>query len=436
MTGSPPFWYKRRVDAPAPPDLPRRPTAPRDRAVTVDALRGVAVLGILLINIRSFALPGDGQNFLVHAATTADRLAYAATSVLAQGKFITIFSALYGAGILLSTRRADAEGRPAFGTFLRRSLVLAGVGLGHMLLFWPGDVLLLYAVAGLIAFSMRRLTVGWLWASAGIGYGVTVGLLLLFSAAFWAFGALGADEFPDKTPAERVEASMFDPAENAAEVEAVLSGFAGRAARQAGETLAGQAAILFVFGPATLGLMLAGMALLRSGFLTGEWPARRYAAVAAAGLIVGLAGSAAATWAGWRSDFTPIYWAGLGTTLLQTLAPIASLGIAAAVILLARGGGAVVTDFSRVGRMAFTNYLSQTLLCTFVFHGWGLGYFGQIGFARQLWVVLAVWIVQIIWSVLWLSRFRYGPLEWLWRWATYGRRPALLSSRHVQPASR
>ena len=413
--------------APEPPDVPRVPVAPGERATTIDALRGVAILGILLLNIRAFALPGDAyvHPFVIEPGP-GDLLAYALTTAFAQGKFIAIFAALYGAGIVLSTRRRDeagAAGAASFPVFLRRSIILAGVGLAHMFLIWSGDILFLYAGLGLIAYTMRRWPTWGLWLMAAGLFVLSVGLSLLLALGLWA-AATFDDADPSLTPAQRAADLVLDPASWQAETAAMTGGYLDALAHRAPATLAFQIGALILYGPGVLALMLAGMALLRGGFLTGGWSAGHYALAAVFGLAVGWGGSALVTYLGWQGGFTPIYWMAFAQALLELLAPAAALGIAAAVIALARRGP-LAAVFAPVGRMAFTNYLTQSIICTLIFNGYGLGHFGTLGYADQLWVVAGVWAVQIAWSHLWLRRFRFGPLEWLWRGATYGALPAL-----------
>ena len=406
--------------AATPTEVPAaRATPPGERAIGLDALRGVAILGILILNVRSFAGVGDGYLYPpAVGATGVDELAYAMTAWLAQSKFVTIFAALYGAGIILATRRIEEGGGRSWPTFARRSAILAAVGLGHLLFVWYGDILFIYAVVGLIAFPLRRLSTRGLWLAAGGATLLFVAVVGLLGLAFWA-GATFQEGDPRVNAAELFD---FDADIWRAETAAHLGPYSGQLAHRAGEVPFVAFGIV-LFGPSVLGLMLAGMALLRSGFLTGGWSGRSYAITATVGLTVGVAASGALVWLGWRDGWSPVWWPMLGQLLgLQLAALPFSLGIAALVIGLSRGQG----PLAATGRMAFTNYLAQSLTCTFIFYGgWGLGLFGRVGYAGQLGFVAGIWMVQVAFSVLWLRRFRYGPLEWLWRWATYGTRPRL-----------
>ena len=378
---------------------PVAPTPPRQRVASLDVLRGAAVLGILLLNVRSFAMPSDGYVYPV-ADATADVATYAITTAAGQGKFLAIFAALYGAGVTLLAPRGD-------GVFLRRTAILAGVGLLHMAFVWHGDVLLLYATCGLAAWAMRHVPTLVLWLVAAAGHAFTVGVLALLYAAL----TLGGQDVP-----------MLDGP--AGETAAFLGGYGDQLAMRLTLAARDQVAVFLLFGPATLSLMLAGMALMRTGFFSGDWSPRQYGAAATLGWLGGVGGSGLIVAAAWRAGWPVDAWVSWGQLGLELLSPLAALGIAASVIATAGRW----SFLAPVGRMAFTNYLAQSLLGTFAFYGgWGLGSFGSVGYARQLGFVFAVWVLQIAWSHLWLARFRHGPLEWLWRQGTYGKRLPLRS---------
>ena len=161
--------------------------------------------------------------------------------------------------------------------------------------------------------------------------------------------------------------------------------------------------------------MLFGMAALKAGFLSGNWPLRRYAQMAVFGLGIGLPIYAVLAVAQINSDFSADsirYWNFAATTLVR---PPMILAYAASIILLGRACGTLTRRIAAAGRAAFTNYLGTSLIMTFLFYGWGLGWFGTLGRA-QLWlVVLPMWALMLLWSKPWLDRFCYGPFEWLWR---------------------
>jgi uncharacterized protein len=174
----------------------------------------------------------------------------------------------------------------------------------------------------------------------------------------------------------------------------------------------------------TVPLMALGMALFRSGFFTGGWPRAQLWRLALAGLALGLPLAAVQAWWGWSRGYPPeamfellIGPAGL-PHLALTLAWAALLVLAAPALLRTRLG----ERLRAAGRMALSNYLLTSLVMAFCFFGWGLGLVGQVGAAQQWWLVLLGWTVMLLWSKPWLERFRQGPVEWLWRSLTEGRR--------------
>ena len=404
------------TDPPASPFVARA-ALPKERATTIDALRGVAILGILLLNIRSFGLPNVAYQLpSIVSNTTADLWAYSVTTVVAQSKFITIFATLYGAGILLSTRRADEAGVPAFGTFFRRSAILAGVGLIHLTLIWHGDILLAYAVIGMLAFPVRRLSSQWLWIFAIVGNLITVLLFAALAFFMWA-GVTHGDMPPSKF--------YGGDAAIAAEVAAYRGGWLDE---QKQRLMNGVMILIFMFIfflPNLWGLMCAGMALLRNGFLTGGWSAKRYIVGGVAGVVIGMGGSAIIVALGWQNGWPVVGYLGVGQAALLPFALVASFGIASLLIGHVAAGKTpwLTVALAACGRMAFTNYLAQSVLATTFFYTFN--WFGHLGYAKQLLAVAAIWALEIAWSVLWLSRFRYGPLEWVWRGLSYGKFPPL-----------
>lgn len=377
----------------------------------------MAVLGILLLNVRLFAMPNAAYQYPVALdATVGDLWAYALTTVLAQGKFISIFAALYGAGIILATRRLDTAGADAFATYRRRSAILAGVGLLHMFLIWYGDILFAYAVIGLLAFSLRKLATRWLWTIAVAGLLTTASLMLLLAVVMWAGVRYGGQD---------PIVIIGGPEAWQAEIDAYRGGFASELAQRSATAAFMLPSLLILFSPQLLGLMAAGMALLRNGFLTGDWSARRYVTAGLAGVVFGIGGCAALTaWA--AAEGWPILgWFGFGQAFLLIFSPPAAFGIASLWIGHVASGRTpwATRVFAAVGRMAFTNYLTQSLLGFLFFYTFD--WFGHVGYLRQLLFVAVVWALQLAWSVLWLSQFRFGPLEWIWRGLTYGQFPQL-----------
>ena len=393
------------------------------------------MLGILAVNIAGFAGPIASTDTpaltfgTLGPASRGDLASFAFVFAVFEGKMRSVFSMLFGASMLLFVERAEAAGRGGTGLQLRRLGWLALFGWLHYVLLWWGDILFVYAAAGLLALPARHVPVGWL-----------VGFALLSFAVWHAMMALAG--LPLVRAEEHVRlgvASMAEHRDVAGALADVHTRMGGDLALDGAPFLAAiaqkwaQAPLwpvqmtLYTIGE-TLPLMLLGMALYRTGFFNGFWPRARLQVVAAAGLLAGGVWTAALlVWAG-RRGFPPLampdvmsYWAG-PEHLMMGLGLMALLVLGAPRLLR----GWLGRRLAAAGRMAFTNYLCTTLVMTFLFHGWGLGLEGHVGRVGQLGFVVAGWALMLAWSEPWLARFGQGPLEWAWRslteWRVMGMR--------------
>lgn len=359
------------------------------RIHSLDTIRGVAVLGILPMNAVSFGL-GSAAYFNISASapqSTASWIVGALGEILVDQKFMAIFSMLFGAGIVLFSERAEATGRP-WWIALRRNAILLVIGVLHTLL-WDGDVLLVYALCAPPLLLLRRLPSP---------------VLLTLSAAL-----LGATMAGAALTQQLVDAGSTS-----------LGDYWGSGP-------IGDLVFLWLLGDGfarALALMLVGVVAYRSGFIRGTCSARTYRRTLLVGATVGLAVSTAGYVVVAVEDFSPqVALVGTIPTTLGTV-PLA-LAYVSAIVLWQRhrAGGNVLRRLQSVGRMALTNYLSQTLLGVLVL-GIALAPL-DLDRVGVLAVVVGIWALQLWWSDAWLARFRFGPAEWLWRWATYGRRPTL-----------
>jgi uncharacterized protein len=390
------------------------------RIVTLDLIRGVAVMGILSVNIVEFAM--------VHAAylnptafggaTGPDLIVWALNMLFVDGKMRALFSMLFGASLLLVVDRAEAQGESGWSIHKRRMLVLLAFGLAHFVFLWTGDILHAYAIAGLIAFAFRRASLRKL-VGAGISF-VALGAAI-FGAFIGHMAQVQALAHASGAPRAAVEAWRAMSGELTADTATRLREEAAHLGTYGNGVLdrLGELPSLFidtiVLLPETLGLMLLGMAAFRSGLFTGSWSLDRYRRVAAWGLGIGLAAHALTVWVDLRSDFdVPTIYAWF-VVLMAPFRVIEALGIAALVILLGRSGGPLARRIAAVGRMAFSNYLGSSMLMVPIFAGWGAGLFDQLSRAQAWLLVPAVWAIMLGWSLPWLDRFRFGPLEWAWR---------------------
>jgi uncharacterized protein len=383
----------------------------QDRLISIDALRGVAVLGILMMNIQAFAMiPEAYQNPLAHMDMTGlNADVWAISHTFFNMKFITIFSALFGAGIILMVGEDGTT-----GVHYRRMIWLLIIGLIHAYVFWFGDILVPYAVFGMLAVMARK------WSVPGL---LTLGLSLIALAGILMVGSLAALQL---VPADMDMDEMGfsrSPEELAAWVDAYSASFASHIPGNAMMAIMSQIGGMIFFGGRIIGVMFVGMALFKTGFFSASWSSARYLITALLALTIGLGISSWGTQDLIASNFDLTQmWRGEGANYLGSL--FAALGYAATVMLICKAGvfGWIVHVFAATGRMAFTNYLAHTLIMTFIFVGApGLGLIGTVERVDQAKLVMAVWVVQLIWSPLWLSQFRFGPLEWVWRSLTYGR---------------
>jgi len=396
------------------------PVAAAQRIETLDILRGFAVLGILAVNAIAFAWPAmmnSGGVAVPFSMEGANRAAVWVVDVFFHNKCRTLFSMLFGVSIyLVGGERGDA----ARGALLRRRLFfLALFGLIHGLALWFGDILLLYAWSGLFMMLTRS------WSPKRLMW---VGIVLIVAMALIEFGADVATVLarPDVTSASFAEAVARSRSETLATVAAVRSGWGGAMFENLKMWVVVQGGSLLVYVFGTVGLMMVGLSLFKTGYLAGRASSRVYAAA----LALGLAITAAYGVSDWLAlDPAP---ASVELTIinagLSALAPFVTLAWAALLVLMTRHGlGVVSRRLAPVGRMAFTNYLTQTIIMASLFYmPWGPHLYGRVEPAGLWAIVAGVWLLQLIWSPLWLSRFEMGPLEWVWRCLTYGRRVELI----------
>ncbi len=429
------------------------PVRGSERIEALDVLRGVAVLGILVMNVQSFALPFAAySNPSVYTGGGPVDLAFwAFAQIFAEQKFMSIFSLLFGAGVALMLDRLERRRRAAEEAgaerpvrvariHYRRTAGLILIGLVHAYLLWYGDILVTYGLCALVLYPLRRLR-----PSRLLAIGV---LLLLIPPVISQTYAYYLEGLPADARVEAKGSFLPSEAQVEDELEAYRGGWLGQMEMRAGAALMLQTVLFAVFVAWRAGgLMLIGMAFYKWGVVTAERPPPFYRRLALWGFALGLPLVVSGTAVSLATDF------GFRAVLLTTsvLNYFGSLGVAMGYIALVmlwcparpqasaaapaaargdeplgagaapdrQGGGWWRRHLGAVGRMALTNYLLQTILCVLIFYGYGLGLFGHVGRAGQWLVVLAVWAFQLVASPWWLERFRFGPFEWLWRSMTY-----------------
>ncbi len=395
-----------------------------DRHISIDAVRGFAVLGILLMNIVGMGLPTFAYIDPTYAggSTGADLWTWAVNNVLTDGKMRALFTMLFGASAVLIADRAETGSGPGpMQTHYLRLFWLLVIGMIHAYFLWFGDILVCYAIAGLFIFPFRKLNAGWL---------LTIGAAILL--ALLTKNILGAEHL------ESLRAAAAAPGASAAALKAwqeasivVVPPPGMKAAELAGfggsflEALKARTQVVLLMQlilmptdtlPEAIGQMFVGMALFRSGFFTLGWRSRAYGAMAAVGYLVAAPLTARLAWIIWSSNFEPLVlhrmeaWQQVGR-------PFIALAHASVLLLIIRAGTAprVTARLAAAGRMAFSNYLMTSIITNLLFCGYGFGLYGQLSRFEQLIVVVGVWAFILIWSQPWLARFQYGPFEWLWR---------------------
>ena len=393
-------------------------------------------MGILAMNILAFALPYPAYaNPAAYGGATGVNLAsWFASFVLIDGKMRGLFSILFGASTLLVIQKAEEAGRDGLNAHFRRMIFLLLFGLVHFYFIWFGDILALYALCGFLLYPFRNLSPRALgrWA-----IGLLMVSFLIFSLLSFAATASTSRNLPAEVRAELSEARTIVETEVGARsprIERDLALYRGPYAGIVEHRIERQALFPFMslpsFGWETIGLMLIGMVLFRTGFLTGAWDRKQYRKWAMICFAIGITGATLLALLQIESGFAAPMVLGAAVAFSMPFDVLMAIGWAAVVILWAKrsAGGRIVERVAAVGRMAFTNYLATSIVMTTLFYGFGFGLFGTLHRAALWAPVIAMWLLMLGWSKPWLDRFRYGPFEWLWRSLSRGQIEALRRS--------
>lgn len=398
------------------------PVAETERIDLIDVLRGFALLGILAANMPLYSHPllvsGTG---MPRGNSPLDGVADFVVAWLATGKFYPLFSVLFGLGVSIQLERAAARGVDFKRYFVRRMLILLGLGVAHALLVWNGDILVVYALVGLLLFLFRnaRPRTLLIWAAVLFAIPLALGLsnALIGVVAAVAMGpALGAFN---------VAATLNQI--NRLAIETYARGSWGQIfVWRAVEWLVMMLSSLLNAGPHILGLFVLGMYAGKTRLFSDLHAHQTFfrksllyglGVGVPANLLIALARSSVN-----GNLLSPLLL--LTQPLLLVTGPLLTAGYVGAFAALARRPAIhrLLRPLAAAGRMALSNYLMQSIVCTTLFYSYGLGLFGQVGAFAGLALTFGLWSVQLIVSWLWLRAFRFGPLEWLWRSLTYGRR--------------
>jgi uncharacterized protein len=389
-----------------------------ERIHSLDILRGVAVLGILIMNIQSFSMPSAAY---INPTAYGDlhglnRWVWILSHLLASQKFMSIFSMLFGAGVIIFSENAISKGKNSALLHYRRMGWLLVFGLVHGYLLWYGDILFTYGLCGMLVFVFRNISPKKLfWI--GLGFFLVpmiLDFLFVFSISYW--------------PEEALQSTMQSWYPDAAYLDHYLEAYRGNWLEQmeirVPGTLFMQTGLFFMqtFWR-VMSMMLLGMALFRWSILSAKRSKEFYLRLSLFGLLGGCLVSGLGVLLNFKHEWSMEFSMFLGKQFNYVGSVAMALGYVGTVMLICRSASfhAFKRIFSAVGRMAFTNYILMTLICTFIFYGHGLGLFGSVERRGQILIVIGTWLVLMLLSPRWMKRFRYGPLEWSWRRLTYGK---------------
>lgn len=387
----------------------------RERIQTLDVLRGVAVGGILFANVLVFfglfVMPPDRA--AAFPTVGADHIALFLERVFVEGKFYSVFSLLFGIGFGVQLVRG---GDAVLPRFKRRLRILLAIGAIHAFLIWAGDILMLYALLGFTMPWFARKSNRELLRWTMILLAVPTALYFVAVAGSMLLGSGASQTTQSGSGVPSAILRLFE----AMGTSGIKDAFIGNLV-----FFAGRWADLFITVrfPKVLGMFVLGLWTVRAGIALSPSDHRgtlvRWTQL---GWGIGLPANVIAAWAFERWEYLPPSVGALIGVLMQGVGiPMLALGYAATVALLVVNGRGFITVFAPVGRMALTNYVMQSIICVVLSYGFGLALWWRIGASTAMAIAAAITVVQIPLSAWWMSRYRFGPIEWIWRRLTYGR---------------
>jgi uncharacterized protein len=417
-----------------------KPISSSERINSIDIIRGVALLGILLMNITGFGLYKAYFNPINSGGSTGLNLTvWWINSMFFEGTMRGLFSMLFGAGIFLFTNRTSENtwGSNVTDLFFRRLLWLLFFGVIHSyLLLWDGEILYAYAIAGMFAFSFRHLKPKQLiiWATVFllIGTARIVGDYYQHKQTFETVTAANLKKSKNETLSkeesksikewdELVENDNATPEQLKDEIAERNKGYFSIVMHKAHENQVAETTGLYLYNFwDILAMMLLGIAFLKTGILKAAKSTRFYWIMALIGYAIGLCTNYFETNLIISNNFSILsIYKSFNTYHLGRVATI--FGHIAVIALFIKSGWLpfLQKSLAAVGRMAFTNYIMHTIICITIFMGFGFGMYGKLQRYELYYVVFSIWIFQLIVSPIWLKYFRFGPLEWMWRSLTY-----------------
>ena len=441
------------METPETPALESAPVTRAERITAIDTLRGFALLGILLMNIIGFSmyLSAYDNPTVTGGATGANLAVWAVLHVLAEGKMRCLFSLVFGASVILLTSRLEKSGEAA-DIYYRRTIWLGLFGIAHAYLLWFGDILYPYALCGLLLYPFRKMTpkglltigsvllvmTGVTYVQDGFSQKQTIEKARAAKAAEARGEKLTKEQQDQKEEFERDEKRRLP---DAAELEKEAAKWRGSVL----DVIKVRAGIVREFHSGRYysyhnwdiwSMMLIGMGLMKLGVLAGRSSIRTYVWMAIAGYAIGLPVNIYTAYIIIRSNFDPV---------LQTFSAVTydvgrlsiALGHLGIIMLLCKTKTMqwLTNSLGAVGQMAFSNYIMHSIVCAFIFTGYGLALYGRLQRYQVYYVVAAIWIFQMIASPIWLRHFRFGPLEWGWRSLTYWKKQPMRLPKPADPAN-
>jgi len=415
------------------------PVEQTERITALDSVRGFALLGILLMNIIAMGMFGGAYDDPVAAggSTGANLWVWTVMHILAEGKMRCLFSMVFGAGIILLTSRLEKRG-PSGDIYYRRTLWLLLFGIIHAYFLWSGDILYPYALCALALYPFRKMS-----AKGLLIIGAVFGLLMsgVYAGGGFHFGevirdghaAIEASKHGQLTEKQEGAKREYEewrkgnrptPEELKKDADAWRGNFASVVAARAKQVWPGHNQPYYVGGSWDIWcMMFIGMGLFKLGVLTGERSMRFYALMALIGYGIGIPLNSYSAWVIIKHDFDPVihFYANSSYDLGRLTV---ALGHMAVIILMCKAGVFhwLTSALGAVGQMAFSNYITQSVITAFYFTGYGFKMYGKLERYQLYYVVGAIWIFQLIVSPIWMRHFRFGPLEWCWRSLTYWKR--------------
>ncbi|MFT6751142.1 MAG: hypothetical protein ACI9VI_001086 [Candidatus Azotimanducaceae bacterium] len=418
-----------------------------NRIQSLDVLRGFALLGILLLNIIGFGLLSPSYSnpgFDLVNSSLGNIVTWASVEIFAEGSMRCLFSILFGAGIVLFT--GGAKGKGAFLHYSRTFWLLIFGLFDAFILLWNGDILITYAIAGAVLYLFRNASVKTLILLSSLL--IFLASSLHFVAEFGLGKAYSASQaVSQQQSSESLNSGIKEGAEQwqsfaqdftldkegiQAEINARGTSYQSAFIWNQKKTLGMMTFVLplYLFWDALM-MMLLGMALYKAGVLQGDRDNAFYIKLMIAGFTIGLLTNSYEVQKAIESDW------GLHATFAQMqftyhIGRLAmALGYLGLIVYMVKNHffANFQNRLAAVGRMALTNYLMQSLMCAVLFTGLGFSLVGQLERSEIYLIVLGIWIFQMIYSVWWLERYKFGPVEWLWRMLTYGKKPSFVRKK-------